>query len=288
MLIHTLQMKKNLSPSEQALADFVLNNVEKVCSMNTRSVSAEAFVSPATVVRFAKKMGFESFEKFKQQLYAEWSISNGNMEAIDADFPFEADTPYHVIFERMAELETKAIQETKALISFDLWKNIITDLSNYKIIDIYGEGISFSTANSFKINMEQIGYYVFMEEDRSRQTRRCSGLYPDHFSILLSYSGESEFTLSVARLLHQNGRQTLSITSEKENTLMRYTTHHLSIARMEGKITSGGISNMCSNMSFSYILDLIYASIFQIDYEKNKRLMCEKGELHQLFFNSRK
>lgn len=285
MLIHKLQMKKDLSPSEQVLADFVLNNMQKVCGMNTREISIEAFASPATVIRFSKKMGFDSFEKFKQQLFAEWSRNNGNIDSIDADFPFEYDTPYVKIFERMTDLETKAIRETKELIQLEKWEKIISDISKFKIIDIYGEGISFTVASNFKTNMERIGYDVFMDGDRSSQTRKCIGLYPDHFSLLLSYSGETEFTVSVARLLHQNKRTSLSITSEKDNTLKQYTTHNLSIARMEGKITSGGISNMCSNMSFSYILDLIYACVFQKDYDKNRQLMHEKVLLQQLFFD---
>ena len=208
---------------------------------------------------------------------------------MDADFPFEADTSYQDIFERMAELETKAIRETQALIfGRGTGKEIIDDISSCRFIDIYGEGISLTIASNFKVNMERIGYYVFLEGERSCQIGRAIGLHRDHYNLLLSYSGETEFTLSVARLLRQNNLPILSITSDKENTLMHYSTRHLSIARMEGRITSGGISNMCSGMSFSYILDLIYISLFQKNYEANRQLMRDKIMVQYMNFPPRK
>jgi len=248
----------------------VLANTLRVCNMNTREISREAFVSPATIVRFSKKMGFTGFEQFKRELYAEWISNDGKNISIDADFPFEEDTPYEDIFQRMVDLEKKALQETKELIPLDKWDHIISDMATCKSIDIYGEGISFATANNFKINMERIGYNVFMESDRARQTNRCVSLFPDHFNLLLSYSGELEITLAIAKLLQLNNLKSLSITSERANRLMQYTTHHLPIARMEGRITSGGISNMCSSISFSFVLDMIYASIFKKNYQENR------------------
>lgn len=208
-------------------------------------------------------MGFESFEQFKRQLYAEW-LSNGNKNiAIDADFPFDADTPFETIFDRIADLEKKAIEETRNLINLDKWELLIADIANCKSIDIYGEGVSYEVTECFISNMNRIGYDIFMEKDRARQKYRSTNLLPDHFNLFLSYSGESAFSLSIARMFHKNKLKSLSITSEMPNQLMHQTTYHLSIARMEGRITSGGISTMCSTISFNFLLDLIYACVFQ-------------------------
>lgn len=271
MLLYQLQTKSGLSNSEQVLASYVLANTQKTCNMNIRAVAAEAYVSPATVTRFSQKMGFDSFEQFRRQLYAEWTSNQGKDIIIDADFPFEKDTPTEDIFERMMNMEQKALKITKSLIQLAEWDRIISDITKCKFIDIYGEGVSFDTATNFKSNMLRIGYEVFLEEDRGRQMHRCATFHANHFNLLLSYSGESEQTLRIAKLLYQHQCKSLSITSEGENTLMKYTNYHLSIAKMEGQILLGGISNICSAVSFSFILDLIYACVFQKNYDENRK-----------------
>ena len=153
-----------------------------------------------------------------------------------------------------------------------------------RTINIYGEGISFSSAANFARNMNQIGYEVFFESDRSRQMRRCAGLNKQHFNLIISYSGESDFAIRVAKLLRQNKRISLSITNERENRLMHCTTHHLMVARMEEQIATGGISNMCSNIAIMFVLDMIYAGVFQRHYEENKQLVREMGELQHIWF----
>lgn len=284
MLINRLQNNEDLSNSERAVAAFVLANTQKVCNMNTRELAKEAFVSPATVVRFSKKMGFYGFEQFKRQLYAEWTSNYGRDIVIDADFPFEEDTPIEELFDRMLRLEQNAIKATRELINTGKWEGLISDITSCNGIDIYGEGISFDTALNFKTNMNRIGYNVFMENDRGRQVNWCSNVFKDHFNLILSYSGESERTLSIAKFLHENGLNTLSITCEGDNSLKKYTKHHLEIARMEGRIVSGGISNMCSGRSFSFILDLIYASVFQKNYDKNRKMIRDSVLLQSLYF----
>lgn len=275
MLLYKLQKKEGLSNSEQILADFIVGNTLRVCNMSSREISAEAYVSSATVVRFAKKMGFDSFEQFKRQLYAEW-VSNGNKyTSIDADFPFDADTSYETIFDRIAELEKKAIQETRDLIKLDKWELLITDIANCKSIDIYGEGVSYEITDCFISNMNRLGYDIFMEKDRARQKYRSTNLFPDHFNLFLSYSGESAFGLSIAKMFHKHKLKSLSITSEISNQLQYQTTYHLSIARMEGRITTGGISTMCSTISFIFLLDLIYACVFQKKYDSNRQHIRE-------------
>lgn len=282
MLLYRLQTKHELSGSEQALADYVLSNTGEVCNMNIRTLAAKAFVSPATVTRFAQKMDFESFEQFRRQLYVEWTNNGGQDILVDADFPFEKDTPAEEVFERMMRMEQKALKATRDLIPPEEWERIINDIAKCRFIDIYGEGVSFDTAFSFKSNMLRIGYEVFMESDRSRQMNRCVTLHKDHFNLLLSYSGESERSLWVARFLHQHGCRSLSITSEGDNKLQKLTTYHLSIAKMEGRILTGGISNMCSTMSFTFILDLIYAGVFQKNYEENRKKIRNNVMLQNL------
>lgn len=285
MLIYRLQKTEELSGSERAVADYVLANTQKVCGMNTREVAKEAFVSPATVVRFSKRMGFEGFEQFKRQLYAEWTSNDGKDMVIDADFPFEKDTTCEDIFDHMLMLEQNALRATKDLIEPDRWDAIICDIAACRHIDIYGEGVSFETARNFKNNMNRIGYDIFMENDRALQTNRCANLFADHFNLLLSYSGESGRTLSIARVLNDHHLKTLSITGEGDNSLMRCTEHHLSIAKMEGKIVAGGISNMCSSISFSFVLDLLYAGIFQKNYEENRRKIRDSVMLQNLYLS---
>ena len=59
---------ERLSKGDRAISEFILKNYDKAAYMTVADVSAETGVSEATVVRYARKMGYEGFPQFRQAL----------------------------------------------------------------------------------------------------------------------------------------------------------------------------------------------------------------------------
>lgn len=60
-----MEKNSNLSKGEQKIADFIDNNFDKVGYMSIRSLAKEIGVSTSTIVRYIKKLSFDSYTDFQ-------------------------------------------------------------------------------------------------------------------------------------------------------------------------------------------------------------------------------
>ena len=58
----------SLSSAQKTIADLILDQAENVCFMRLEDISKKIGVTNVTVIRFVKKLGYESFGAFKKDL----------------------------------------------------------------------------------------------------------------------------------------------------------------------------------------------------------------------------
>ncbi len=68
LLIEIQQKRDELSKSHKKIADYVVENYDRVAYMTAAKLAAAAETSESTVVRFAIEMGFERYHDFLQEL----------------------------------------------------------------------------------------------------------------------------------------------------------------------------------------------------------------------------
>ena len=61
-------MYKHFSPKEQAIADYILKNPNKVSHSSISDLSAELGIADSTFFQFTKTLGFNGFKDFKMAL----------------------------------------------------------------------------------------------------------------------------------------------------------------------------------------------------------------------------
>ena len=66
LTIDKLNLKEEMSDTEKGIADYLLNKGRDIEKYSVRALAIGAFTSPATVVRFCKKLGFSGFDDFKE------------------------------------------------------------------------------------------------------------------------------------------------------------------------------------------------------------------------------
>lgn len=71
MILTALQKQIGFNDSERALADYILNNREKVLDYSIQSLSQNTFTSTSTIVRFCRKIGLKGYKDFKIKWSAE-------------------------------------------------------------------------------------------------------------------------------------------------------------------------------------------------------------------------
>ena len=62
LLLERLNHTSMLPEGQQAVARWLVTHRNEVSTVTVKRIDQEAFISPATVVRLAKTLGYESFE----------------------------------------------------------------------------------------------------------------------------------------------------------------------------------------------------------------------------------
>ena len=78
------QIIKSLSGPELAILKYAYENTETLLEMSIRKFADHAACSPATVLRFCKKLGYSGYAEFKYALRAEQRDENILVNAIEA------------------------------------------------------------------------------------------------------------------------------------------------------------------------------------------------------------
>jgi len=111
--------KARLTKTGRSIADFVLENLSRICFMTTDEVSREMGVSDASVIRFAQALGYSGFADLQREIQAAVSVhlENGNggegqltpFERLNRIIPYLADDD---LVQSMMKVMTRNFEDT--------------------------------------------------------------------------------------------------------------------------------------------------------------------------------
>ena len=81
VLSHICAVMSSLSPSEKAIASYVLDHPSDVATMTVRDLAAETGTSPASVSRFARTLDYRTYSDMRLALGISISRASGEEKA---------------------------------------------------------------------------------------------------------------------------------------------------------------------------------------------------------------
>ncbi|MDO4466860.1 MAG: MurR/RpiR family transcriptional regulator [Bacillota bacterium] len=242
MTIHTIisDHAKHLNDSEVEILDYCIKNAKKISNMKIKEVADELFTSPASLVRFCKKLGFNGFSEFKATIKMEASHSI-ELPRICADDFF------------------KDIQTTIRLIDETTIEKIIHQIHQRNRLDIYAVGSSRVVANQLASLFQSIGINAFSFEDSNLMNISASNRTNGDLVIAISISGETKLPLKACNIAKENGALIVSVTNIGNNTLSRNADYNLYVSSTSfqvGKTTIQSrmeMSMLCEYLFFRYV-----------------------------------
>lgn len=127
-LISRLKQNSNFTNAEIDLANFILQNIETVTKMTIQDLSDNSFVSRPTIIRFYKKLGYNTFFDFRIQLESE--LKNYNKKLVDSNRPFSESDSYLNIAYSISNLTKQIVDSCYNLLDEITLKNIVEVLYN--------------------------------------------------------------------------------------------------------------------------------------------------------------
>ncbi len=276
MLIQDLLKNQDtFSDSEKQIADYFLNQKEALRKQGARKIAAAVYVAPSSVVRFCQRLGFGGLEDFREQYLEELNYHSRYFDSIDPNHPFDAGDNELETAGKIAALYHETVQDTLSLLNRRQLKKAVS-LLDRETVYIITLSAQRGVAQVFKEKMAKIGRRVMICTSDQETLFEIEHADPAKTAFLfLSYTGESEHCLRFARMVMDKKLPCAAITSYGVNHLSDLIPCSLRVSSREKLVSNLG--NFSFSLSSLYVLDVIYADIFRLDYEENYRRKKESS-----------
>ncbi len=262
-----IELCEHLTPVENDIGQFILNNKEKVSEMTIQEFSDLLFISKSAIHRFCKKIGLKGYNELKIQIAKDLADNLKDINQVDVNNPFSAkDGPKEIAY-KLKELYEITIRDTFKCIDEKELKICAELLKNAEKIDIYTHSHNSNIADNFQDKMLTIGIKV--DCPKTFYTQRLSALASNSYNvaIILSYSGKASWILPIVKKLYENKTTIILIGKLGSNYYKPYIKHHIAISDNEN--LRDRISQFSSHIGLQYIMDVLYSCIYNLDRENN-------------------
>lgn len=197
----------SLRPSEQKVADCILNDPEGCTQYTIGELADRVQVSQPTVVRFVQALGFDGYRSFKYCLLRDRSGKSGETPYFDhlGDFDLKP-------WDRLEDLPLKEIriaggllEDTLKSLSIDQLSRAAHMLATARTIDIYGVENSCTPANDLLAKLTYLGLNCRMHTDAYLQQISAAHLGVADVAVAISHSGCSMDTVKALKQARKAG-----------------------------------------------------------------------------------
>lgn len=264
--INALYKTGVFSKSDKLLADFLLANPNCVDSETASSLAAHAGVSPATVVRFCRKLGFEGLADMKKSAayrnYIESTTTDMDLHRGD-----DADTVKNKVIQYMKMI----VDQLQVSLNPELLQSAADMISGARHVVILGEGGSGTIARACYDIFLKLAIPCRIVEDIMFQMMEISMMGEDDVLFIIVNSGRTYNIIQNASYAKERGIKTIGIVGPKNSPLSKYLDVELSTCMFN--------SSYFSDISAARLCELATVSILHsIMALTRDREQMEKGE----------
>ena len=258
-MIQDLIDNLKLTPQEKNIVIYMNNNPKDIMTLNAKEVSKKVFVSPPTMNRFIKKLGFKSYFDFQRTF-----IQEQNMAEETKYKRITKDSSINEVVETLPLIYQHVFTETQKLTQTDVFIRTVNYMFQAKHIDFYTNDNNYSEAQTIALKLNSIGIYaqvfntintVYLENINPQET----------LAFVLSHSGNNKAMVTVAQALRKKRIRVIGITSKLSQDLALCCNENIFIDSYPHHLHH---SMMLYGLSIHYVFDILYTALF---FKKSKK-----------------
>ena len=271
MILERLKSMEGFTHQEQAVAEYILKQMEDIQRMSSEELARASYTSKATVIRLCKKLGVAGYPELKYQLVSEM-VQNIRVNQLLNEEPITEKSSYQDILDTLPKLYDKAITDTRLCLD----KNVITRIFNrIKVasrIDIYGSGISYILAQSaaFKfatLGMECTAYESVNAHYLSAAKKQRS------VSFIITFTGANRSMIDVARYLKKTtDTYVVGIVGRHNEEIRKFCDEVVEIPSRDSLLSLKVVTSFTAT---TYVLDIFFSLYLALHYESHVQSSLE-------------
>lgn len=251
-----------------AVGEFVLHEQSNLHKYTINQIAEYSYTSKATVVRFAKTLGFDGWKEFMKAFISEMKYLEQHKADADVNYPFDAKSSVNEIIDSIKKVQIESIQDSADLLDVEMLEKAVHYLIKAKHIIIFGLSPNIFIGELFRRKMITIKKQVDIAK-LGEMGIISNTLTEDDCAIMISYSGNNEHAEPMCYIptLLENKVSVIGITSGGDNYMRKELDCVLTMSSKERLYTK--ISNFATEESLQYIFNVLFSCYFAKHYQDN-------------------
>ena len=253
-------MYDEMGRAEKKIADWILKNPGKLIPLSISELADNCKCSEATIVRFARRLGFDGYQALKISLAREENTPNIS-ESIKPD-----DSSF-TIFEKVCNDIYCSLERTRKVLDEQALAEAAEKILAANRIITIGLGNSASVAVDMSHKFLRAGCNAVAYTDNHMQAIAASHLSEGDVAIGISHSGSSIDIVDALRIAKARGASTICLTNYGKSPIIKVSDIVLQTYSDETKYSILALNSRIAQLA---IVDALY---FYIVFRKGDAAM---------------
>ena len=260
----------SLPKNHRKIADFFINNFDRIPFLNVQELSESTGASVASIVRFAQRSGYKGFSDLRESITDSLQKGMHNSEI----FPLlEKHKIEDDLLTEVANLDIKNINDTLNMIERKSFNYVIERISSAERVLTGGLGISYLLAEILAYQLTQVGINSsVLMHTHTLFHEQVLFLHSKDLLVLFSFPPYSKETLDLARFAEERRIDVIAITNKPASPITFYTKANLIVESRNMLFTN-------SFAAISVLINAIATSCAVKDKSRAKKILKESEEI---------
>ncbi len=252
--------------AEKKIADFILERPTGLVPLSITELAEKCGCGEATIVRFARRLGFNGYQQLKISLVQEENAPT----TVDS---IKEDDSLDLVYEKVCNDVYCSLEKTKKILDYSALRNSGKKILSAKTIYIMGSGSSASIAIDASHKFLRLGINATAVTDSHMQAITSAHTNSDSVVIGISHSGSSINIVEALGLAQKNGATTIAITSYGKSPIDKVSDYILHTISDEINYSILGLNSRIAQLT---IIDTLY--YYLLKHLPNAKALTNKTE----------
>jgi DNA-binding MurR/RpiR family transcriptional regulator len=260
----------SLPKNQKKIADYCINNFDKIPFLNVHDLSLATGASVASVVRFSQRAGFKGFSELREAITGSLQKELTNKQI----FPlFEKHRVEEDLLTEVANLDIKNINDTLNLIERSTFNYVIDRISKSERVFTAGLGISYLLSEILAYQLTQVGISSsVLQHTHTLFNEHILFLNPKDLLIVFSFPPYSKETIEAAEYASKRKIEVISVTNKHASPVTFFTKANL-IVKSENMLFTNSFA------AISVLINAIATACAIKDKQRAKKVLKESEEI---------
>lgn len=266
-----IKSKYNSLPKNQKkIADYFINNFDKIPFVNVQDLSIATGASVASVVRFSQRAGFKGFSELRDAIAGSLQKELYSKEI----FPlFENRTAEKDLLVEVANHDIKNINDTLNLVERKTFEYVTDRIIKSERVFTAGLGISYLLAEILAYQLTQVGISSsILQHSHTLFNEQILYLNPKDLLIVFSFPPYSKETIEAAEYANDKKIDVIAVTNKHASPVTFFTKANL-IVKSENMLYTNSFA------AISVLINAIATACAVKDKQRAKKVLKESEEI---------